>query len=67
MESNGQQDQAPAVVIAYGDEPHQTLSPEWAEGLLRELFATNRKVFGNALNAYVTGERKGTPGRKAGQ
>lgn len=66
MEQNGNGGQAPELVIRYGDEAHQTLSPAWAEGVLRELFATNRRVFGNALNAYVTGERKGTPGRPAG-
>lgn len=52
-----------AIEVPYGDLPNQVLSLVWTEGLMRELFTHHRKVFGDALRAYATGERPGTPGR----
>lgn len=64
IDTNGHHAQAPAADIAYGDLPNQRLSPEWAEGVLRELFTTRPELFGACLSAYVTGIRKAAPGRK---
>lgn len=58
-------EQTPELRIPFGDQPNQTLPAAWAEGMLRELFETDRARFGRILQSYVTGIRAATPGRPA--
>lgn len=51
--------------IPFGDLPNQVLSLDWAEGMLRELFTTDRARFGRILSTVVTGDRPAKPGRPA--
>lgn len=52
------------VEIPFGDLPNQVLRLDWAEMMLRELFATDRQRFGRILASIATGERVAAPGRK---
>lgn len=53
-----------ALDIPFGDLPSQVFTPEWAEGMLRELFDHHRETFGACLTAYTTGIRRAARGRK---
>lgn len=63
---NNAPEQTPELRIPFGDQPNQTLPASWAEGMLRELFETDRQRFGRILQSYVTGTRANAPGRKPG-
>ena len=63
--ANGQAPAAPAE-IRFGDQAHQTFSPMWAEGVLRELFDHHRDTFGKCVMAYTTGIRAAKRGRRTG-
>lgn len=63
-DANGHQ--APAE-IPFGDLPNQVLSLAWAEGMLRELYISDRNRFGRILATIVTGDRPAKPGRKGAE
>lgn len=51
--------------IRFGPLPNQVMPASWAEGMLTELFDTDRPRFGRLMSSYVTGIRAAKPGRKA--
>lgn len=47
----------PKVYVRFGPLPNQEIPLEWAEGMLSELFESQRARFGKLLTDVVTAER----------
>jgi hypothetical protein len=53
--------------IPFGDQPNQAFTPQWAEGILRELFTAHPQTFAACLTAYTTGIRGARRGRPSAE
>jgi hypothetical protein len=53
--------------IRFGPLPNQVMPASWAEGMLSELFETDRPRFGRLMSSYITGIRAAKPGRKGAE
>jgi len=53
--------------VPFGDQPNQAFTPQWAEGILRELFTSHPQVFAACLTAYTTGIRGARRGRPSSE
>lgn len=51
--------------VRFGDDQHQTLTADWAELVLRELYTHHRTVFADCLAGAFAEVRKTKPGPRA--